>query len=475
MPYKIQITAPVSRTATIASKVVASNEKREFYGFRNRRSELPHIQVPIELPVYRMENFRTFTDQRDYISSEGKKADYFSGGQESEEVQQAQHQLLYRLALKGKADSVVPVSDVLEAEGQRQPLLITAGGVVVNGNRRLAALRELYDKGGKFSHFSHIDVLVLPPDATVEEIVDIEANLQAVPETKLDYDWIGEAQLINRLVNMGRTPAQVAAQLKRKEKEIKYAIQTLAEADLYLKEAPGTGGSYSEIREDAEQLFGDLPKLLEGKSEPMKEASRVIAWTLYQNKGRLDGRLYDYNAAIGGLADDVLDRVADELGIATETNTDEQDDTSDGNDFAIDIGDEPQVTSFSGVVEALQAQDNDAAIEALIEATQTVIQLDKGQKSGGAALKSVQQAHTKLASVDISKAEKSTVPQNFQAARSDQNTGWRSRKENCEAQTVELEAGCAMPVEIGIDYDPTRFGESFLGMVTRKFRQFGSG
>lgn len=408
MTYKIQITAPVTRTATIASKVVASTDKREFYGFRNRSHNLPLIQVPIGLPVYRMENFRTFTDQRDYIATEGKKADYFSAGQESEEAQQAQHQLLYRLALKGKADSVVPVSEVLEAEGQREPLLITAGGVVVNGNRRLAALRELYEQGSKFSHFSHIDVLVLPADATVEEIVDIEANLQAVPETKLDYDWIGEAQLINRLVNLGRTPKVVADQLRRKEKDIKYAIQTLAEADLYLKEAPGTQGSYSEIREDAEQLFGDLPKLLEGKSEAMKEASRVIAWTLYQNKGRLEGRLYDYNAVIGTLADNVLDRVADELGIVTEPDADDGDD--DAEDFAIDIGEEPQTTSFGGVIEALKSPDNDAAIEALIEAAQAEIQLDKGQRSGGAALKSVQQAHTKLASVDISRADKSTIP-----------------------------------------------------------------
>lgn len=409
MPYKIQLTAPVNRAATIASKVVASTEKREFFEFRNRTSHLPLIQVPIDLPVYRVENYRTFTDQRDYISGEGKKADYFASGQESEEVQQAQHQLLYRLALMGKTKEDASVSDVLETQGQRQPLLITAGGVVVNGNRRLAALRELYDNGSKFSHFSHVDVLVLPPDATAEEIVDIEANLQAISDVKLDYDWIGEAQLINRLVNLGRTTAQVATQLRRKEKDIKYAIQTLAEADLYLKEAPGTEGNYSEIREDAEQLFGDLPKLLEGKTEPMKEASRVIAWTLYQNKGRLDGRLYDYNAAIGGLADDVLDRVADELGIATETAVEDSSDSED-EDFAIDIGEEPQDTNFSGVIEALKATDNDAAIEALIEATQTVIQLDKGQRSGNAALKSVQQAHTKLASVDLSKAEKSTVP-----------------------------------------------------------------
>jgi hypothetical protein len=411
MLFKVQITAPVSRIATIASKVVATKDKQDFFEFRNRKVELPLIQVPIDLPVYRMENFRTFTDQRDYIATARKEADYFAKGQESEEVQQAQHRLLYRLALKGKADSVVPVSEVLESEGQRQPLLITADGVVVNGNRRLAALRELYAQGSKFSHFSHIDVLVLPQDATAEEIVDIEANLQAVPETKLDYDWIGEAQLISRLVSLGRSHKQVADQLRRKEKDIKYAIQTLAEADLYLKEAPGTSGSYSEIREDAEQLFGDLPKLLEGKSEQMKDASRVIAWTLYQNKGRLEGRLYDYNAAIGSLADAVLDRVANDLGIQTEPDSSEEgSETDNGDEFAIDLGDENETISFAGVVEALKAPDNDVAIEALIEATQTELQLDKGQKSGKAALKSVQQAHTKLASVDLSKAEKTTLP-----------------------------------------------------------------
>ena len=411
MLFKVQITAPVSRIATIASKVVATKDKQDFFEFRNRKVELPLIQVPIDLPVYRMENFRTFTDQRDYIATARKEVNYFAKGQESEEVQQAQHQLLYRLALKGKADSVVPVSEVLESEGQRQPLLITADGVVVNGNRRLAALRELYAQGSKFSHFSHIDVLVLPQDATAEEIVDIEANLQAVPETKLDYDWIGEAQLISRLVSLGRSHKQVADQLRRKEKDIKYAIQTLAEADLYLKEAPGTSGSYSEIREDAEQLFGDLPKLLEGKSEQMKDASRVIAWTLYQNKGRLEGRLYDYNAAIGSLADAVLDRVANDLGIQTEPGSSEEGgETDNGDEFAIDLGDENETISFAGVVEALKTPDNDVAIEALIEATQTEIQLDKGQKSGKAALKSVQQAHTKLASVDLSKAEKTTLP-----------------------------------------------------------------
>lgn len=416
MPYQVRITAPVTREATISAKVVTATEKYTIHAFRNRRSDLPVIQVPIELPVYRMENFRTFTDQKDFIASEGKSADYFEKGQESEEVQQAQHGLLHRLALKGKADSVVPVSAVLAEDGQQQPLLITSTGVVVNGNRRLAAMRELFaDPQGSHSNFSHIDVMVLPADASANDLLDVEANLQAMPETRLDYDWIGEAQLIKQLVSLGRTHKQVAAQLRRSEKDIKYAIQTLAEADLYLKEAKGTKGSYSEIREDAEQLFGDLPKLLEGKSENEKSVSRVIAWTLYQNKEKLPGRLYDYNAAIGKHASDVVDRVVTDLSDITGGGTFDSanGDTEEGcveDDFDIDLDAEPPAPGAEVVIGALKSDDNEAAVEALIEAAVTVIELEKGKKSGDTALKTVGQAHTKLLSVDLSKASANTLP-----------------------------------------------------------------
>ena len=36
----------------------------------------------IEVPIYRMENFRTFTDQREYVVKEGLPSNYFLTGQE---------------------------------------------------------------------------------------------------------------------------------------------------------------------------------------------------------------------------------------------------------------------------------------------------------------------------------------------------------------------------------------------------------
>lgn len=410
MTFEIKITAPPERDAIIAKKVAGSSKTQDFHEFRNRKSELKVIEVPIDLPIYRMENFRTFTDQIEYLDKEKKAADFFRRGQESESAQQAQHELLAALAEKGRADSVVPIFEVLEKRGQQQPLLMSANGVIVNGNRRLAAMRELYAiDANKYRSFSHVDVMVLPEDATPDEIVDIEANLQATPETKLDYDWIGEAQLIRRLLQM-HDAKSVGKQLNRSERDVRLQVQKLAEADLYLKDWVGDEARYSKVK-DANQLFGDLVKLIADKPESGKSASRVIAWTILDNKTKVDGRIYNFNPAIGKLAEDVLERTSETLGFPVQDDDNNTQDAEDDDSFAFDLGDEaePEASRFSAVISALSRRDdNEDVVDALIDAAETSIEIDKEKRLGGAALKSLTQAHAKMASIDLGKAEAST-------------------------------------------------------------------
>jgi hypothetical protein len=401
MAYSVKLTAPAEREALIKKALENPIGSQPFYDFRSTKFDLPVIRVGIDLPVYRMENFRTYTDQHEYIAKEKRPTDFFASGQEVESVQQVQHDLLARLAKKGVADSVVPVIEVIEKEGQREPFLIASSGVMVNGNRRLAAMRELGLK--------HLDVMVLPSDASADEIVDIEASLQGKPETKLEYDWIGDGQLISRLIGMGRTPKQVADQLHRSEKDIRTSVQALKEADLYLKEWAHAEGEYSRVREDAEQLFKDLPKLLEGKDAKLAQASRVMAWSMFDNREKVPGRLYDFNAAIGKLAEDVLDRVASDLGLSTSDEQPSEDTPADPDDFSVDVGDNSDEQSFDEIIDALTDDaTRDDAVDALIDAAQSAIEMAKGQKSGEAALRALSQANGKIASVDLSKAAPTT-------------------------------------------------------------------
>jgi hypothetical protein len=246
--------------------------------------------------------------------------------------------------------------------------------------------------------------MVLPADATAEEIVDIEASLQGRPETKLDYDWIGDAQLINRLIGLGRTDKEVGAKLNRKPAEIRNSLLALTEADLYLKDWKKAEGEYTRVR-DSEQFFKDLPDLLKGKDPQFAEASRVIAWTLHDNKDKLNDRLYAFNIAIGKSAGDVLDRLSSEVGIALPQGLDEDGD----DDFSVDIEDASDEPSYLPLTNLLRtAEAGDEAIDRLIEISRGVVEEERGKRQGGAALKAAGVANARLTEIDLGNADPKT-------------------------------------------------------------------
>jgi hypothetical protein len=403
--YRVRLRSTAEREAKIGASVEASKEQRDFYDFRNQLIKLPLVRVPEDFLVYRMENFRTYVDQHRYLVRERKAENYFSTGQESEEVQQLQHQFLARLARKGRSDSVTPVITVLRQDKQREPLIVTHRGVVVNGNRRLAAMRELsVEDRAEFADFAYIDCLVLPSDATPSEIVDIEAALQAKPETRLDYDWVGDAQLIQRLLNLGRSVDQVASRLNRKPAEVSNAIAALLEADLYLKDWKRAGGQYDLVIE-AEQLFKDLPGLIENKPPSQADASRAVAWNLLENKDRLGARVYSFNAVIGKSAERVLSHVAEAMNLPVAT----EEADSDEETFDIDIPADAPPRNFAPVLDALRnPRTKEEAAEALVEVSRDIIEEERTKKGANAALKAIASAYAKLIDVNLGAAESRT-------------------------------------------------------------------
>ena len=404
--YAIKLMPRSEREATILKRLEASTDTDTLWDFRGDKATLKVISVPVDLPVYRMDNCRTYSEQQDEIAKKPLDKNYFAKGQELSTAQTSQHEILVKLAKKD-ATSVSPIMEVLETQGQRDPILITTTGVVVNGNRRLSAMRELYaDDESPNSAYAYVRCMVLPPDTTPDEIDDIEANEQARPETKLDYDWIGDAQLVRRQINKGRSPKMVATQLRRGEADIKNLLQSIEEADLYLNEWAKKPGQYSIVSGDGEQIFGDLPKRLSGQSVSLQNASRAIAWSLFDNRDKVPGRVYAYNAAFGKLAPIVLTSIVDQLDLPTGARGDEDDD--DGS-FSIDVGEGANAEDFSNVIEALRNKDTRSdAVDALIEAAIAALERDRGQKNKNAALKALVQVHAKLAGVDLSTAGKNT-------------------------------------------------------------------
>ncbi len=410
MAFEIEIVPRSERETLIAKRLENSTEEGEpIYDFRGDKYTPKVIKLGINVPIYRMENCRTFSAQQSEMAVHGFEKDYFSKGREKSSVQQAQHEILTKLAKRGTT-SVIPIIDVLKKDGQREAILISSTGVVVNGNRRLCAMRELYrgNDGSVDERFSHIECAVLPSDTTPDEIDDIEADLQARPQTKLDYDWIGDAQLIRRQVGKGRTAKEVADRLRRSKADIENVLQALDEADLYLGEWAKKPGQYELISGDGEQIFADIPKQIAKKSIELQNASRAIAWSLFENRDKVTGRLYSLNIAFGKLAPQVLELLAEELDIdGVEDDLGEYAD----DDFSIEIEVDEGGVNYQPIIDALQNDETkDDAVQVLIDVCETAIERDKGFKSEKAALKTLSQANAKITGIDVSMAGESTLP-----------------------------------------------------------------
>ncbi|GAB1824028.1 hypothetical protein [Herbidospora sp. RD11066] len=92
--------------------------------------------------------------------------------------------------------------DSLESFGQKDPGIITYEGILVNGNTRCAALRDLGEK--------YIRVGVLPDSSTWDDINTVEMSLQLRKEHKRDYSYINRLIAVDEQIRSGRRVEEVA-------------------------------------------------------------------------------------------------------------------------------------------------------------------------------------------------------------------------------------------------------------------------
>ena len=407
--YITNVKIPSERVSLIEQAKESTGVKHTLYEYQNRRSELPVVRLDISVPIYRMENFRTRTMQIKYIHERELRNDFFSSGQENESSQRAQHDILVAYATRGRSSSVTPIMDHLRGEEQREPLLVTSEGVVVNGNRRLAAMRELFVQDPtRFGHFGYVDCAVLPSSITPNEIVELEVRLQMRPETKLPYGWIEESMAIKEMLNKGMQTSHVADLIKKKPKEILTAERALTEVDIYLKEWLNDPENYQKV-EDAAQFFGDLAKALVDVEGSMLEVKRRIAWTLLENTDSLPGRIYNYEFSFDKKTDEVIAELSQRLPIEQNATpvVDRVENFDDSIEIDLDESEDqtPEQRLVAAFDDPLQRE---RVSEELVDVCVAIHEQTRQLRVGNLALSAIKTANTKLKSVDLSKAEPNT-------------------------------------------------------------------
>jgi hypothetical protein len=333
--------APNSRIAFLRDRVGAAQSARDYktfaVPFRQHQIDLVKIQVPIWFPLYNLQSGRTHRAQTEWIERHGLPADFFTDP-EDEGAQNAQHQILVAMI------NEEGLAEDLDEKDQLNPIVLTYDGVIIDGNRRTAALRAQGD-------VENLVAVVLPMDATVSEVYETELELQMARETKAAYNWVDEAihvsYGIRKLYLQAGTDypqavRSIAKRMNRPDREVEEILGRLSLVDLYL-EWLGEPGKYHRVgtdgRSEAAQAFTELYQResrpnFRSLPELQQRAIRLACFSVIrQDGGYMDiRRVAD---AIRQRPTDMVSRVRDELSPALAEKLDEpvshpSDDTNSG-------------------------------------------------------------------------------------------------------------------------------------------------
>lgn len=156
MEVKYQFGYPINKRILMIADALDNpiTFETQYEEYRGKYRPLKIVEVPIELLVYRIENIRTKSLQKQWLVTHPEcEKNFFSVDSESIEVQEAQHQILQSLANKEGLLNAFKNGNLQ----QKEALIATDEGVVVNGNRRLCVWRTLYYSDRiKYNHFQTV-------------------------------------------------------------------------------------------------------------------------------------------------------------------------------------------------------------------------------------------------------------------------------------------------------------------------------
>lgn len=149
-----------------------------------------------------------------------------------------------------KVDKFEGLKRDLELNQQSEPGVVTREGILVNANTRAVALRDL----GK----THIQAMVLPPDAGSDQIAELELRLQVRPDYKSEYTFTNELLFIQDCLSAGWSHERIArerysSQEKRAVQEVKQKIRLLNMVE-ELREQSNHRLTYTDFDEASEAL-----------------------------------------------------------------------------------------------------------------------------------------------------------------------------------------------------------------------------
>lgn len=377
-----------ARTRFLAE--LAQQVKGEYVHPLRFQGKINHFQVhkvEIDLPKYRLANGRTQAAQETHLAKHPElSSDFFTRDLEAEQPQEVQHNLLWQLV--ESSNLLDYFKDITHA--QEQPLILSDLGFVVNGNRRLCAIRELfYGNPERYSQYSHIDVIILP-HCTAKDIDELEAYLQIQPDIKQEYTWISKACMLRaRQTTYKYTNEQLASLYGISEKEIRATLNQLMLVDEYLA-SRNQDKQYGLVEQD-EFAFKQLIKAHQQlKQAEEKDLLKSVAFCLIESGSEVGGRLYERIPEIKNNLPTITERLTEELKPEPQSSQLDSVDDLFGDDT--NGGD-----AYSALLEVISVPDNRAAVvETVIDVIESQKEKERKRVKVNAVLQEISNANSSL-------------------------------------------------------------------------------
>ena len=183
----------------------------EFRDDKSRNHKRKSWKIDIDHLFLRKNNGRITSDTRTWEKLKGPIDENSNEGQK----------ILRDMIYKKDKTTFDTLSSLIQAHGQEQPAVCLADGTLLNGNRRLAVIKSLYEEN-RDAKYKTMECVVLPtgnPDdgyghgaaPTKSEIADLEYAYQMRRSGFSEYTGLNKAFMYKRGIEQGRELSEMIA------------------------------------------------------------------------------------------------------------------------------------------------------------------------------------------------------------------------------------------------------------------------
>lgn len=222
--------------------------------YHGQRRTFPAYEIPLEYLVYNPYNGRIGSVVKSY-ERQNHQID----------PENPQDKLLIEKFLwESKVDANKKTKERLLKEHQEKHGIVTADGVIIDGNRRASLLNKIMaDESIPYNEKSHCQyfvAIILPEDADRKEILALETTYQMGEDAKVDYNPIEKYLKCADLKDEGFHEEDIARMMDDTKSNVKMYLSVLELMEEYLDEF-GYTGMYTQLEKN-EDSFQKLDSAL---------------------------------------------------------------------------------------------------------------------------------------------------------------------------------------------------------------------